>query len=184
GATVFPGAGNSTCSSSRSSKSGALSSSTTRWRASSSDAPRLIASSYCSARCCESSSTISASRTGGSLSSANRALISTLKSGMFYPRDEADRFDELDPATALLRQRLLARWRKAVIASATLPCFFNPATADPVSFLQPIEQRVERSDIESYGAARAQLNKLSNFITVPRAVFEERKNHQLRTALL
>ena len=127
---------------------------------------------------------ISASRAGGSPTSARRALISGLKSGMLNPCDAADRLDELDPTVALLRQHLFARWRKAIITTTTLPGFFNPATADPVPFFQPIEHRVERCDVESEGAPRAQFDKLSNFITVPGAVFEEGKNHQLRATFL
>ena len=103
---------------------------------------------------------------------------------MLNSGDAVDRLDELDPAMALLRQHLFARRRKAIIAAATLPGFFNPPTADPVPFFQPIEQGVQRCDVEPEGAPRAQFDKLSNFITVPRAVFEEGKNHQLRAAFL
>ena len=67
-----------------------------------SEAPPLTARSYSCSRCWESSSTISASRTGDNWSSASRALISPLKSGMLNTGDQVDGFDELTPACALL----------------------------------------------------------------------------------
>src|SRR5947199_10846458 len=104
---------------------------------------------------------ISASRAGGSPTSARRALISGLKSGMLNPCDAADRLDELDPTVALLRQHLFARWRKAIITATTLPGFFNRATAGPGPVFQPLEVLGELPDVDQAGATRAQFDKLS-----------------------
>src|SRR6476620_1437331 len=104
--------------------------------------------SYSSSKCCESSSTISASRTGDNRNSANRALISTLKSGMLNSGDQVDRFDELAPAGALLQQHIFARGRQAIVAAPALTCLFNPAAPNPVPFLQSIKQRVKGSDVK------------------------------------
>src|SRR5262249_19316467 len=172
----------SRCLSSRPSKSDALSCSTTCRRASSSDAPQLSASSYSCSRCCESSSTISASRTGDSWSSARRALISTLKSGMLNPGDQVDRFDELTPPGALLRQDVFARGRQTIVTAAALPRLFDPAAANPVPFLESIEQRIKRSDVESNRAARPQLDQLANLVSVAGTIFQQGQNHQFGAA--
>src|SRR2546429_9838644 len=108
---------------------------------------------------------ISASRAGGSPSSARRALISALKSGMLNSGDAVDRLDELDPAMALLRQHPFARRRKAIIAAAKLPGFFSPPTADPVQFFLTIEQGVQRSDVESEGATRGEFVKRAYLVS-------------------
>src|SRR6267378_2214960 len=182
GATGFCDTRRSTCLSSRPNKSDALNCSRTCWRASSSEAPPLTARSYSCSRCCESSSTISASRTGDNWSSARRALISTLKSGMLNSSDEVDRLDELTPASALLRQHVFARGRQAIVAAPPLPRLFNPAATNPVPFFQSIKQRIKGSDIESNRAARTQLDQLANLVSVSGTIFEQRQNHQFGAA--
>src|SRR5918996_495197 len=173
----------STCLSSRPNKSDALSCSRTCRRASSSDAPQLSARSYSSSRCCESSSTISTSRTGDNWSSARRALISTLKSGMLNSGDQIDRFHELPPAGALLRQHVLAGSCQAIVAAPALTRLFNPAATNPIAFLQSIKQRIEGSDVESNRAARTQVDQLANLVSVPGTIFQQSQNHQFGAAL-
>src|SRR5258707_7936458 len=168
--------------SSRPNKSDALSCSRTCRRASSSDAPQLSARSYSSSRCCESSSTISASHTGDNWSSARRALISTLKSGMLNPRDQVDSFHELTPAGALLRQHVFARGCQPIVAAPALTRLFNPASTDPIPFLKSIKQRIKGSDIESNGAARTQLDQLANLVSVSGTIFQQGQNHQFGAA--
>src|SRR6476646_3051235 len=160
----------STCLSSRPNKSDALSCSRTCCRATSSDAAPLTACSYSCSRCCESSSTISASRSGDKWSSASRALMSALKPGMLTPSDEVDGFDKLTPARALLRKHVFSRGCQAIVATPALPRLFNPAATDPVAFLKSIKQRIKGSDIESNRAARTQLDQLSYLISVPGTV--------------
>src|SRR5882724_8741123 len=172
----------STCFSSWPNKSGLLSCSRICWRAASSDAPLLNARSYSSSRCCESSSTISVSRTGGKPSSASRALISPLKSGMLNPGYQVDSFHELTPAGALLRQHVFARGRQAIVAAPALTRLFNPAATDPVPFLKSIKQRIKGSDIESNRAARTQLDQLANLVSVSGTIFQQRQNHQFGAA--
>src|SRR5437763_8940053 len=164
----------STCFSSPPNKSDALSCSRTCWRASSSEAPQLSALSYSSSRCCESSSTISASRTGDKPSSARRDLMSILKSGMLNPGDQVDGFNKRPPAAALLRQYVFARGGQTIIATATLARSFDPATTNPGPLLKPIKQRIKGSDIKSDRAARAQVDQLRNLISVPGPIFEQR----------
>src|SRR6476660_1857236 len=182
GATACCDTRRSTRLSSRPNRSGALSCSRACRRASSADAPPLTDRSYSCSKCCETSSTISASRTGDNRSSTSRALISTLKSGMLNSGDEVDRFDELAPAGALLRQHVFARGRQAVVATPTLPRLFNPAATNPVPFLQSIKQRIKGSDIESNRAARTQLDQLANLVSVSGTIFQQGQNHQFGAA--
>src|SRR6266496_361331 len=132
----------STCLSSRPNKSDPLSCSRTCRHASFSEAPQLRARSYSCSRCCESSSTISASRAGDNWSSDRRTLISALKSGMLNPGDQIDGFDELTPPGPLLRQHVLARGCQAIVAPPALARLFNPAATNPIPFLKSIKQRI------------------------------------------
>src|SRR6478672_2761711 len=182
GTTGFCDTRRSTCLSSRPNKSDALSCSTACRRASPADAPQLSARSYSCSKCCESSSTISASRTGDNWSSASRALISTLKSGMLNSSDEVDRLDEFPPAGALLRKHVFARGRQAIVATPALPRLFNPAATNPVSFFKSIKQRIKRSDVESNRAARTQLDQLANLVSVSGPIFQQSQNHQFGAA--
>src|SRR5262249_21279936 len=136
-----------------------------------------------SSRCCDSSSTISASRSGDNWSSARRDLISALKSGMLNPGDQIDGFDKLAPAGALLRQHVFAGGRQTIIAAPALPWLFDPAATDPVPSLEAIKQWVKGSDVESNRAARTQLDHLSNLVSVPGTIFEQRQDHQFSAAL-
>src|SRR5512132_3594459 len=174
----------STSLSPRPNKSDALSCSRTCRCASSSDAPQLRARSYSCSRCWESSSTISTSRTGDNWSSARRALISTLKSGMLNPGDQVDSFHELTPAGALLRQHVFARCRQAIVAAPALTRLFNPAATDPVPFLKSIKQRIKGSDVESNRATRTQLDQLANLVSVSGTIFQQGQNHQFGAAFL
>src|SRR5262249_28390275 len=172
----------STFFSSRRNRSAVFNSSRTLLRASFSDAPPLSARSYSCSRCCESSSTISASRTGDNWSSDSRALISALKSGMLNPGDQVDGFDELTPAGALLRQHVFARGRQAIVATAPLTWLFDPTAPNPVPFLKSIKQRIKRSDVESNRSARAQLNQLADLVSVSGTIFQQGQNHQFGAA--
>src|SRR5215470_8559614 len=173
----------STFFSSRRNTSDVFSSSSTFSRASSSDAPPLSARSYSCSRCCESSSTISASRVGDNWSSDNGALISALKSGMLDPRDQVDGFDKLTPASALLRQDVFASRGETIVSAPALAGLFNPAAPNPIPFLKSIKQWIKRGDVESNRATRTQLDQLANLVSMPSTIFQQGQNHQFGAAL-
>src|SRR5262245_41243905 len=172
----------STSFSSRRNRSAVFNCSRTFWRASSTDVLLLSAASYSCSRCCDSSSRISASRSGDKPSSDSRALISTLKSGMLDSGDQVDRFNELTPPGALLRKHIFARRRQAIVAAPTLTRLFNPAATNPIPFLKSIKQRIKGSDVEPDRAARTQLDQLSNLVSVSGTIFQQGQNHQFGTA--
>src|SRR5262245_5929773 len=136
-------------------ESGSLRSFSAARRASLSVAPRLSASWYCSSRCCESSSTLSASRVGGRFNFGSRRRTSARKSGMLNSGDATDRGDELAPTFPLPREHFPACRREAVVAPSTLSGFFDPAATNPAAFFESVEKWIERSDVEAQGAARA-----------------------------
>src|SRR6266550_2028303 len=182
--TGFCGTRRSTCFNSRSNNSGAFNSSSDSRLASSSVAPRLSSCSYRSCRCCDSSSMISSSRAGERPSPARRALTSAFQSGILNSGDSTDCFHELEPPVALAGQHLFAGRGEAIITPPPLPGFFHPAAANPSSFLEPVEQGIKRSDIKPQRTARAQLDQLTNVVSMPRPILDQRKNEQLRAALL
>src|SRR5262245_60788475 len=118
--------------------------------------PFATSSRQRSSRCCDSSSTISASRDGAMESTDRRARMSALQSGFDSPCPsptlvegsgmfpsgchEAHGLDEVVPRLALLQQHFAARGRQAIEATATLPWFLDPCTFDPAALLEAIEQ--------------------------------------------
>src|SRR4029453_17494788 len=61
---------------------------------------------------------------------------------------------------------------------------FPPPALNPTSFLQPIEERVERRHMKLQLAGRPVLDELADLVAVTRAGFENRQDNQLRRALL
>src|SRR3712207_5459433 len=97
---------------------------------------------------------------------------------MFDSRDASDGLDELKPRVALRRQNLLALGRQAVVAASALARLLDPATLNPAALLKPVEQRVERRDVEAQQPARALLDEAPDLVAVARAVFDEREDEQ------
>src|SRR5882724_2150832 len=127
---------------------------------------------------------ISSSRAGERLSSARRALTSAFQSGILNSGDSTDCFHELEPSVTLAGEHLFAGRGEAIITSPPLPCLFHPAAANPSPFFESVEQGIKRSDIKPERTARAQLDQLTNVVAVPRPILDQRKNEQLRAALL
>src|SRR5262245_3064096 len=55
---------------------------------------------------------------------------------------------------------------------------------DPASLLKPVEQRVERGDVETQRPARSRLDQFGNLVAVPLPDLDEREDQQLGAALL
>src|SRR3974377_284165 len=152
--------------------------------ASSGVAPSATISSYRSSRWIESSSMISCSREGGRFSPTNCLLISCFQSGMLHPRDSADPADKFLPAVALLGQSLLTLRGQTVVTPPSLIGFFDPTSLNPAAILEPVEQRIQRSDVEPQLAPRAAFDELPDIVTMARLVLEKRENQQLSAAFL
>src|SRR6185369_8125277 len=102
-----------------------------------------------SRRCCASSSTISASRSGVSETKVSRARSSCFQSRIFQSCNSVNRGHELEPGTAMRFENLASFESETVIATAALAGLFDPTSGDPSSFLHAIEQRIQGGDVEA-----------------------------------
>src|SRR5262245_14531328 len=130
-----------------------------RWTASSGETPPATSCRHRSSRCCESSSTISASRAGGSATFLKRARISGPQSGMFASCYQAHGFDERLPRLLLAREDAAAVRGQPVESPPSLAGLLDPCPLDPPALLEPVEQRIERVDVEHEAAGRARLDQ-------------------------
>src|SRR5580700_7003983 len=129
-----------------------------------------------------SSSVISASRAGESLSGARRRRISDFQSGIFCLRDAIDARDKFAPAAKLRCEDFPSLASHTIMTAATLSTFFNPAPMQPAASFQAVEHRVKRGHMEAHCAARALLDEFADLVAVARARFDERKNEQFGAA--
>ena len=133
------------------------SSSTVR-RASAALTPRRRSSRNRSSTCWASSSARSASCSGARRRLARRDAISALQSPCSdwvdgsrtsHLRYAGNGFDELAPVPSLCRQHPAAFGREAIVSATALAGLLDPASFDPPTLLQSIEERVERRDVEA-----------------------------------
>src|SRR5215213_1535236 len=166
------------------STSGSRSSSIARRHASTSEAPAPRSSSYRRSRCCESSSMIFDSRPGLSRSTAKRGCRYSVQSGMVDPRDETHGADESLPGIALAREHAATLRRQTVKAPPPLACLLHPSALQPATFFQPIQERIERRDVELELPGRLTLDQLADLVSMPGAGFDDREDDQFGRALL
>ena len=82
------------------------------------------------------------------------------------------------------RQDFPAGGSKPIIAPPSLACFFYPTPANPATFLEPVEEGIERSDIKMEDAAGTQLDQMADVIAVSGPIFDQGKNQQFGAPLL
>ena len=71
------------------------------------------------------------------------------RSGLFASRDQSYGLDELVPGLALSRQHALTCRRQPIEPPSSLACLLDPRSLDPSAFLEAIEQRIERVEMET-----------------------------------
>src|SRR5215510_4528307 len=69
-------------------------------------------------------------------------------SGITHLDDSLDRSHKAVPALTLLGQHAPAVRRDAVIAPPALPRLLDPAPDDPAALFEPVQERVQRRDLE------------------------------------
>src|SRR5262245_5710326 len=110
---------------------------------------------------------MSASRSGFKLSGASRARTSLCQSCMVSSSgDPAHRLDERLPCLDLRREHAVTVGRELVEPAAPLAGLLDPGPLDPTSLLEPIQQRVQRIDVERQEPARADVDQLAELVTV------------------
>src|SRR6059036_3378976 len=127
---------------------------------------------------------ISASRAGLSDREASRTRRWSVHSGMVDSRDEAHRVDKGFPGLALADEDAAALGGQAVEAASSLAGLLHPPSLEPPAFFQPVEERIERRDMELQLPGRARLDQFADLISVTRARFNDREDDQLRRPLL
>src|SRR5262245_19848894 len=88
------------------------------------------------------------------------------------------------PGAALRREHPSAFEGQPVVAPPALPRLLDPPALDPAALLEPVEQRIERRDVEAQRAVRARLDQLADVVAVPGPRLEQREDHQLGAPLL
>src|SRR5262245_29202992 len=157
--------------------------------ASSADAPPEISSRQRSSRCNESSSTISISRVAERRSRATRGRMCAAQPGadwsrMFARRDTPHCLHECSPRLFLLCQHPTAFGGYIIKTAATFVRLLDPGALDPSTLFEPIQERIQRIDVEREASARSCVNQLAELVPVPRAGIEQRQDEQLCRALL
>src|SRR5262245_11431603 len=97
--------------------------------------------------------------------------------------DETHRVDERFPGVALAREHAPAFCRQAIEAAAALTRPLDPPALQPASFLEAIQQRIQRCDVKLQVSSGPRLNELADFVAVAGARLDDRQDDQLRRAL-
>src|SRR5512134_833021 len=109
---------------------------------------------------------MSASRSGFNRNGASRARTSFCQSCMFRSRDPAYGLDERLPCFDLSSEHTVTLGRNFVEAAPPLAGLLDPGSLDPATLLEPIEQRVQRIDVERQERARADVDQLAELVAV------------------
>jgi len=99
-------------------------------------------------------------------------------------RDAAHRAGEHLPAVALLGQHLPALRGQAVQPPPALAGFLRPPPFDPLALLEPVEQGLERGDVEPQRPVRSRLDQLADVVPMPGPVLDQGEDEQLGAAFL
>src|SRR5262245_13031900 len=86
------------------------------------------------------------------------------------------------PGVAFVFEKSPAFGGQMVIATPGPSSAFNPPALDQRFFLEPAQNRIQRTDPEMQAAARSGFDQLSDFVAMPIVLFEKRKNEKLWTA--
>jgi hypothetical protein len=89
---------------------------------------------------------------------------------MIYSRDETHRVHERPPGIALAGEDATALGSQTVEAAPPLPSFLNPPALQPAALLQPVQERVERRDVELQLSGGSRFNQFADFVAMTRAL--------------
>src|SRR5262249_46803017 len=147
-------------------------------------APPAINSRQRSSRCCESSSTISASRPGERRNVDRRGRTCSAQSGMFVSRNAPHSLDECFPCLLLLSQHASPFRSDPVEAAPALLGLLDPSALDPSALLKSVEQGIKGIDMKCELAAGARMDQFSQLVAVTGPGVKQRKDQQLRRSSL
>src|SRR5687767_11454134 len=127
---------------------------------------------------------MSASRSGFKRSGASRARTSLCQSCMLGSRDPAYGLDERLPGLELRGEHAAAVGRDLVEPAPPLAGLLDPGSLDPTSFLKPIQQRIQRIDVERQEPAGADVDQLAELVTMAGLRLQQGEDQQLGRTLL
>src|SRR3954471_21301932 len=110
---------------------------------------------------------ISTRRAAGTPTWASRRSSERAQSGILEARDAIDCGDEGLPAGALRVEDPPAGGRQAVVPAAPLAGLLDPLPANHAALFQPVQQRVQRSDVIADFPAGFRLDQLADLVAVP-----------------
>src|SRR4029077_4505465 len=126
----------------------------------------------------ESSSEISASRSGRSRIPTRRFLTSSFQSRIFHSCHPVHCSYKFLPFLALLGECELPGGREPIVAAASLIRPLHPASLDPATSVEAGQKGIKRGDMEVQGSARAGVDELADVVSVPRLGFQQRQNQE------
>src|SRR5215471_12354972 len=97
-------------------------------------------------------------------------------------RNTIQRDEERVPHRPLLGECLLPGGGQSIIALAAMARLFDPAPFDESFFLQAIESRVKRCDMEVDLTAGPFLDQTSDLVAVPLGLFQQSEDKNLSAA--
>src|ERR1700691_4185617 len=119
---------------------------------------------------------ISSWRLGSSGRGERRTRTSSFQSCIAHLHDAIDGAGKGAPADALVGERFAAACGEPIKTAAT-PASRFPRSRHPAAAFEAVQQRVERSDMETDHACGAFSDEFADFIAVARLVFEQCQNH-------
>src|SRR5687768_8608625 len=96
---------------------------------------------------------ISRSRAGLSDSRESRDASGAVQSGIFGPGNQPNGVHELAPVVALRREHAASLGGQAIKAPPPLARLLDPLAGEPAALFEPIQQRIQRGDLEFQPAA-------------------------------
>src|ERR1051325_11170906 len=123
------------------------------------------------------------SRSSGPSVARTRAGQSRCMSGLAQPRHAVEGGEEAVPAAALAGECFFTLRRETVEAAAALAALLDPAALDQAATLEPVEDRIERGDVELQRAAGSPIDQLGELVAVAVVLLEERHDQHFGAAL-
>src|SRR5580693_8535330 len=123
----------------------------------------------------------SSRRPGSSGSGVSRRRTISFQSCTAHLHDAVHRAREFAPVGALGCEGLAAGGRETV-KTAAAPAGRLPFALQPAAALEPVEERVKRSNMETDNALRTFRNEFSNFVAVAGLFLKQRQDQQFRVA--